>query len=127
MGKKKEDLEKETVKLRTMLANYLREHERSPLNYRVYQELLKLLQAIDFNNMKMKEVDFGPVLICPEIKLDTKKGMTIAMTIVYTYINCHINASLVRKNFQILLVTLPEEVQLQLDKFRNQLDRFLFS
>ncbi len=119
--KKKEQFKKiqeQTVRLKDVLEAFLQKNSRKTKNYSPYFELLKLLRAINFGRMEMSEVTFGPTIICPYVKLDTMRNISICLTIIYTHINCRIKPS---------LALTSDEVQLHLDKFESQVKIFLFS
>lgn len=119
--KKKEQLKKiqeQTVRLKDVLEAFLQKNSRKTKNYSPYFELWKLLKAINFGRMEMSEVVFGPTIICPYVKLDTMRDISICLTIIYTHINCRIKPN---------LMFISDEVQLHLNKFESQVEQFLFS
>lgn len=123
MKKKKEKQLKEIERVRKELRHILEEYldknsRRVRKKYTVFIELLQLLNAIDLDAMEMKEVTFGPVEICPHVKLDKVRNISICLTIIYTHMNCGINQS---------SVVISNELNLYLNKFQNLLEDFLFS
>ena len=101
-----------------ILEAFLQKNSRKTKNYSPYFELWRLLKAINFGRMEMSEVVFGPTIICPYVKLDTMRDISICLTIIYTHINCRIKPN---------LMFISDEVQLHLDKFESQVEQFLFS
>ncbi len=122
MKKKKKEQLKEIQslkeRLRDKLEAYLNENSRRTRDYTAYIELLQLLKSIDFDKREMEEVAFGPTVICPHVKLNTMRNISICLTIIYTHINCRVKPS---------LMAIPIELQLKLMKFERQLEKILFS
>lgn len=119
--KKKEQLKKiERLKerLRDNLEAYLNENSRWARKYKPYVELLQLLKAINFGRMEMYEVTYGHTIVCPNVKMDTMRKLSICLTIIYTHMNCRLGQS---------SAVIPDELNLYLDKFKNMLEDFLFS
>lgn len=119
--KKKEQLkeiERLNERLRDNLAAYLNENSRWARKYKPYVELLQLLKSIDFDKREMEEVAFGPTIVCPNVKMDTMRKLSICLTIIYTHMNCRLSQS---------SAVIPDELNLYLDKFENMLEDFLFS
>ena len=122
MKKKKKEQLKEIERLKERLqdnlAAYLNENSRwARKKYKPYVELLQLLKAINFGRMEMHEVTDGPTIVCPNVKMDTMRKLSICLTIIYTHMNCRLSQS---------SAVIPDELNLYLDKFENMLEKFLF-
>ena len=122
MKKKKKEQLKEIERLKERLqdnlAAYLNENSRWARKYKPYVELLQLLKAINFGRMEMYEVTYGPTMVCPNVKMDTMRKLSICLTIIYTHMNCRLSQS---------SAVISYELNLYLDKFENMLEDFLFS
>ena len=88
--------------------------------YPTYKDLLRFLQAVDMKEMEMEELsDYIP--ICPYLKLDSERNVSVGTAIIYTYINCEIYDE--RKPYE----GIPDELIDEITEFSNILEVFLFS
>ena len=114
-----EKIKQEEIRLEDNLEYFL-ENVSDKEKYEPYVELLRFLQAVDMKEMEMEELsDYIP--ICPYLKLDSKRNISIGMAIIYTYISCELYDE--RAYYECI----PDVLMDQITEFRNLLEVFLFS
>ena len=119
---KKEQFEKikqEKIRMEENLECFLKTVS-SKEKYEPYVELLRFLQAVDMERMEMEELsDYIP--ICPYLKLDSERNVSIGIAIMYTYISCEIYDE--RACYECI----PDKLMDEITEFRILLEAFLFS